>query len=38
MISVERVMEYTKIEPEPPLESAPGKLLLVLSVYLVITK
>lgn len=26
MISVERVMEYTKIEPELSLESVPGEL------------
>lgn len=25
MVSVERVFEYTKIEPEPPLESTPGR-------------
>ena len=24
MVSVERVLEYSNLEPEPPLESAPG--------------
>jgi len=29
MVSVERVLEYTKLEPEANLESAPGKNLSV---------
>ena len=27
MVSVERILEYSNLEPEPPLESAPGNNL-----------
>lgn len=41
MVSVERVLDYTKIEPEPPLESSEGKndyLKIKFKSYLVSTR